>query len=194
MPLPVSPSIRIGLLEAATLAGVLGQLRGSAADVPDEGIDRLAGLARPAGDLAPPLALALEEPPEHDQERRQLDRLGQELVGPLLDRAHREVDRGVAGQDHHRQRGVELPEPGQEVEGGAVGEHVVEDHGVGAPLADRLLGGGDGVGLVDLEALALEEVADPEADTGLVVDDQDLGQSCSSRAGAGSIARGGPRV
>jgi len=85
------------------LPGLLGHLA-MAADVPRTGRPPR-GLAGPAGDLAALLALGLEEAPHHHEERGQLDGLGQELVRAFLDRAHGEVDRGVAGQDDHRQRG-----------------------------------------------------------------------------------------
>jgi hypothetical protein len=88
-----------------------------------------------------------------------------------------EVDRGVAGQDHDGQARVDLADPRQQLERGAVGQHVVEHERVRMLLAHEALRGGCGVGLFDLEALALEEIADAEADPGLVVDDQDLGHS-----------------
>ena len=157
---------------------------------PGEGVHRLAGLARAPGDLAPLLALALEQPLHHDEEGRQLHRLGQELVGALLDRAHGQVDRGVPGEHHHRQRRVDLAQARQEVEGRSVGQHVVEDDRVGVPVAHEPLGRGDGLRLLDLEALALEEVPDPEADPGLVVDDQDLRQGFS-RTRARRLSHGG---
>ena len=168
----------------AARRGELPRLLGEAPDGgggAGERVDRLAGQARAARVLAALLPLALEEALDDDQERRQLDGLGQELVRALLHRPHGEVDRRVAGQDDDRHRGVDLADAGQQVEGGPVGQHVVEDHGVGVPLAHRLLGGGDGVGLVDLQALALEEVAHAEADARLVVDDQYLGQGRRSR-------------
>ena len=123
------------------LARVLGQPRGSRPRCPVKGSTASrAWRARPA-DLAALLALALEQPPQHHQQRRQLDRLGQELVGAFLDRAHGQVDRGVAGQHHHRQRRVDLADPGQQLERRAVGQHVVEHHRVGVALAHDLLGG-----------------------------------------------------
>ena len=189
MPLPVSPSIRIGLLVAAIRLRLIGEgVNGGRG--PGEGVDRLAGLPRAARDLPPLLALALEQPPDHDQQGRQLHRLGQELVGALLDRAHRQVDRRVAGEHHHRHRRVDLAQARQEVEGRPVGQHVVEDDRVGVPVAHDPLGRGDGVRLLHLEALALEEVPDPEADPGLVVDDQDLRQGFS-RSRAGGLSHDG---
>ena len=159
--------------EPAGLARELADGGGAAG----ERVDQLACLACAPRDLAALLALALQQPLQHDEQGRQLDGLREELVGALLDRAHGQVDRRVAGQHHDRQRGLEVLDLPDQVERGAVGQQVVEHHRVRPAFAQRLLGGRQGVGLVDLEARGLEEGPHAEADAGFVVDDQDLGQS-----------------
>ena len=78
--------------------------RGSPLRGPGEGVDGLARLAGAPGDLPALLALVLEQALQHHEQRRQLDGLGQELVGAFLHRAHGEVDARVAREDDDGQR------------------------------------------------------------------------------------------
>ena len=87
-----------------------------------EGIDRAPRVAGLAGQRPLPVALLVEQPLDHDRQRAQLDRLGEEVLGALLDRLHREVDRAVAGQHDQRHRRVERAQPRQQVERVAVGQ------------------------------------------------------------------------
>jgi hypothetical protein len=118
-------------------------------------------------------ALLLEHALENHEQRRHLHRLGEQVLRSVLDRAHREVDGGVAGEDHDGQCVVGGLEAGQEVEGVAVGEQVVHDRGVEARAPACRLRGLAPLRLHHFESLGLEEVAHPEADRGLVVDDED---------------------
>ena len=156
-----------------------------AAEVPGEGVDAPRGpgaRGRPPGGAS--RAGVSSRRRSITSSAGQLDRLGQELVGAFLHRAHREVDRRVAGQHHDGQRS-------RRSRGSAAAARARCRRAAcgrarprpGGSSRTALLRRGAGVGLLDLEALALEEVADPEADPGLVVDDQDLGQAaCRSRA------------
>ena len=73
--------------------------RGSRASRPRNGAIDWPRLA----DLAPATLAAVAAggrgPAIEHQQRGELDRLGEELLGALLDRVHREVDRAVGGQD-----------------------------------------------------------------------------------------------
>lgn len=109
---------------------------------------------------------------EDDQQRREVDRLGEKLLGAFLDRRDGQLDAGVRGEDDHGDGGVDGLELRQQVEGRAVAQLVVEDDRV-RPHAARL---GEGVGtvlrLADVEAGRGEEAPDGHPDRLLVVDHQ----------------------
>ncbi len=70
-----------------------------------------------------------------------------EVVGAAAHRRHRHVDVAVAGDDDHRQLGVERGGVGQQLQAGAAGQaHVGDDDAgeVGAQQGQRLLGAGAG--------------------------------------------------
>ena len=71
---------------------------------------RLAGLARHLFSAA---ALIFQNSLQYDQQCRQLNRLGNELLRALFNSAHRQVNASMAGQDYHRQSGVDFFEAGQ---------------------------------------------------------------------------------
>ena len=171
LPAPVSPWIRTGLSEAATLPP---RRRAPGSPRSCRGTDRAAPApARAAGRLLLPVALVLEQPLEDHGQGLQLDRLRQELLRALLDRLDREVDRAVRGEDDDGHRGVQLPEAREQLERVAVRQRVVDDRDVRRRLAERRLGLGAALRLDDVESPAPQEVADAEAHRRLVVDEQD---------------------
>ena len=118
---------------------------------------------------------SLERAIEHDQKRRQLHGLGQELLGAFLDRLDRQVDGAVAGQQQHRQRRVLRLEGAQHVEAVAVRQREVDHRGVDGLPAQQLADRGDAVGLDVRVALAVEEAPAAASRTlSLVVHQQDL--------------------
>ena len=175
LPLPVSPSIRIGLLEAATLRASSASRR-IAAEVPVKGSTASrAWRARPAAWRRFSRWLS--------SSRRSITSSAGSSTGfarnwsapSLTARTARSIVAWPVSTTTGRVESISRILR-QQLERRAVGQHVVEHHRVGVELAHRLLGGGAGVGLLHVEALALEKVPDPEADPGLVVDDQDLRQ------------------
>ncbi len=60
----------------------------------------------------------------------QLDRLGQELLGSLLDGPHRQVYRAMGGEDDRGNGGIHGPQALEEDEAIAVGKLKVEDGGI----------------------------------------------------------------
>ena len=126
---PVSPWIKSGSGERATRAASaasfltigLSPKKGSTAF-------RACVVLRASETL--PHAARLERALEHHQQRGQLDGLGEELLGALLDRLHRQVDRAVRGQQHDGQRGVLGLERPQHLEAVAVRQREVHDRGV----------------------------------------------------------------
>ena len=153
-----------------------------------DGLPRLRGLARQR-DL--PHAPVLEGALDDDEQGGQLHRLGEELLGSLLDRLHREIDGAVAGEEDHGQGGVLGLQGAQHVEAVAVGQGEVHDRRVHRLLAQRLPGRGQAVRLEDLVALAAQEAPQGKAHVVLVVHEEDraLRHRASLRAGPGR--RGG---
>ena len=139
----------------------------------EEGIDRLALLRGLAHRGDPPHATVLERTLDDHLQGRQLDGLGQELLGPLLDRLHREVDRAVRGEEDHGQRRVLALEGPQNVEPVAVAQGEVHDGRIEGLLARALECLSRTVRLDDLEALAAQVAAQGNAYVLLVVHDED---------------------
>ena len=140
----------------------------------EERIDVVARAPLAGRGLLAAQAAVLQRALEDLLQRRQLDRLGEELLGALLDRLHRQVDRAVRGehQDHHVR--IELAQAVDGVHRLAVRQHVVEDHRVRPRLHQqraRLL---EALRLLDVETPPLEKVSDGEANGRIVVDDEDL--------------------
>ncbi len=106
LPAPVSPRISTGAWLFTTRTRLRLEIadRRARAEERRDGLPRLADLL--AGDL-PAVAAVLEALLDHDQQRRQIDRLGQELLGARLDGPHRQLDRAVAGQHDDRHVAIE---------------------------------------------------------------------------------------
>ena len=109
-----------------------------------ERIEHVARFFLAIGLIGLPAALRVERAVEDDQQRRQLDRLRQELLRPFLDGADRELDAGVRGEHDDGDRGIDRFELRQQIERGAVAQFVVEDDRV-RPLLARLRQRGDAV-------------------------------------------------
>jgi hypothetical protein len=118
----------------------------------------------------------LERAPDHDQQPVGLERLFDEVVGALLQRRDRGLDRAVTGDHHRRHRGLlalHRLEDAQPVESGAL-QPYIQDHQrrpPGAERGDRLVGIGGETGL---ESLVAQNALEQQPDIRLVVDDQDL--------------------
>jgi hypothetical protein len=68
-------------------------------------IDRVARILGPARQIAQPIASVGERSLDHHQQRGELDGLGEEVLGPFLHRANRQVDGTVSSQHEERDRG-----------------------------------------------------------------------------------------
>jgi hypothetical protein len=64
----------------------------------------------------PPEPRRFERPPDHHQQLVDVERLLDEVVGPLLDRRDRDLDVAVARDDHYRDRGIVAAHPLQDVD------------------------------------------------------------------------------
>jgi hypothetical protein len=95
----------------------------------------------------------------------------QVVDGALSKRVHRGLDARVA-RDQHDLGGVGGLEPGEEVEPAAVGQAKVDEQDVGRARLDLLAGFLQGAGGDHREALAPDELRQPEQEPGVVVDDQ----------------------
>jgi hypothetical protein len=101
------------------------------------------------------------------------ERLLHEIVGAAAHRLDGQRHVAVAGDDDHRQIGVELIDPAQQRHAVHAGQaHVGDDDAgeVGGQAALRLFGAGDGV---DRDAGQLHGLFATEADIGIVLDEQD---------------------
>jgi hypothetical protein len=94
------------------------------------------------------------------------------VPGAQLDGRDRVLDRREAGHEDHEHVGILLLDRAQQRQPVAVGQLEVEQDQVD-PVAQALARGGHAVRLEDGVALALEAIAQREADQRLVVDDQD---------------------
>ncbi len=72
-------------------------------------INRLTTLAGLAGELFLAIALIFKNALEDDEERRHFDRFRQKLFGAFFDRLHRQVNRGVPGEDDDGHARINLP-------------------------------------------------------------------------------------
>ena len=111
-----------------------------------------------------------------DQQRGQLHRLGQEMLGPFLDRPHRQVDRAVSGEDDDRQPSVsEALQPRQQLERRC--RPAASSRGCrvrAAVLRNAASAGLAGPGLLDRAVPSISRKSPiAEAHGRLVVDDQD---------------------
>ncbi len=171
LPLPVSPWMRTGVEATATRAAC-SESRRTTALSPRNGSGRRRSVRLRPASLTRRSRRTSMSRSTITQQRRELDGLRQEVLGALLDRLDREVDRAVSGQDQDRHGGVLALQAAQELETVSVRERVVEKHDVGCRRVEdlgRLRAAPCGQHLV---ALADEEQLERPADGRLVVDDQ----------------------
>ena len=93
LPVPVSPWIRTGRSVGDDPAARPPRAARIAALVPVKGSSTSRDSFVAVGQIGLPAALRVERALEDHEQRRQLDRLRQELLGPFLDRADRQLDR-----------------------------------------------------------------------------------------------------
>jgi hypothetical protein len=139
---------------------------------------RLRLVARPA-DLSGPVAAheqaLLDEPPHHGAQRGELDRLGEELLRSGLDRRHRDVDFAMAGEHQDRHVGGPLLEEGEDVEGVAVRQIVVEQDDLRPEVDEGGARRREIRGVLHFVTIHLEQMPQLGADHGIVVDNEDSG-------------------
>src|SRR5262252_8959305 len=124
------------------------------------------------GHHATAVLLVLDDALDDERERRQLDRLREELLRALLHGHHGELDRAMTGQHDDRHVDALLFDVRQQIEGGAVWKRVVDEREIGH-LRPQMGGGrGKRVGFVDVvpEGFKIRPHAQPRAR--LVVDDE----------------------
>ena len=126
-----------------------------------------------------------------------VDGLGQVVRRALPHRQHRGLDAAVAGDQEHRQLGLQAPRLAQQVEAVAVAEPQVGDHQVEAARPQPVEGGvhrGRHLGLV---VLGLQSQAQRLAVGFVVLDDQDPGglvAHAGSFSGRAAAAASGRRI
>ena len=119
-------------------------------------------------------SLGLEGALDERHQRRELDGFGEEVLSALLDRAHGEIDRAVAGEHDQRHVRIGALEPGEQIEGVPVGKHEVEHREVRPVVAEGGLAARQRRRLLHLVAVGFEEASDGRPHGGLVVDEEDL--------------------
>jgi hypothetical protein len=109
----------------------------------------------------------------YDREQRgKIAGLGEEVLGPLANRAHGEVDRRLPGQDDERcRRGCGL-EVLDQIERRSVGEKVIGEHDIEARGRQHLLRGRHRPARRHVQTGMGQVIADGDANDGLVVDQQ----------------------
>ena len=138
---------------------------------------------------------ALEELAHLDAQRVDLEGLGHEVGGAELHRLDGGRDGARRREHQHRRRVVALGQLAQEVDAGATGHHEIEQHGVGGTLVEQRKSRVDVARGRHVE-LVLEQHPQRLADTGLIVDDEDVRhrrggayRSAARSEGAGSSIR-----
>ena len=132
---------------------------------------RLGGLAQPA--------VLADQPPllggVRDRGRQPLavEGLGDEVVGPVLDRRDREVDVGVAGDEQHRELRVDRLHPLEELQPGHPRHADVGDDRALEVCVDRRERRLGAVERLHLEARELQHLRRRPAQVGVVVDEDD---------------------
>src|ERR1043165_8404016 len=86
------------------------------------------------------ISLFLQQTLEDNEQRRQFERLGQKLFGAFFNRTHGQIDRAVRRQHQQRSSRVDLFETRQQIERGAVRQHVVGDYYIRSRGAKNVLG------------------------------------------------------
>src|ERR1051326_392037 len=122
---------------------------------------------------------------EDDLQAREVHRLRHVILGADLERLHRRVDGGVAGEDDDGDVGIGLFDAVQQIETAAVGELQVDDGDVGDHLGDRAPAGLDGVGDFRFVSPLLDHVGHAGARRAIIVDDQHF----SHRSPSGNESR-----
>src|SRR4029079_11064909 len=116
------------------------------------------------------VALVLDGAADDHEQRIELHRLGEELLGAVLHRFDGGVDRGVGGEDDER-RVVDGAEVGDEIEGRAVGKAEIEHGDVGAERSKLDASGGAVVGLVDFESVGFQKSPYPKTWSGFIINE-----------------------
>ena len=89
---------------------------------------------------------------QNDLQARQIDRLGDVILGADLESLHRGIDSGVSGENDHRDVGIGFLDLVQQIDARAVGQLEVDDCHVGNELRNGGPPGLDRVGRLDFVA------------------------------------------
>ncbi len=117
---------------------------------------------------------------EDHLQARQVDGLGDVVLGSDLERLDRGVDRGVPGQDDHGDVGKLLLDAMKEIESAAVGELEVDDGHIGNQPGDGVPARFDRIGKLRLVAPFLEDIGHSGAGRAIIIDDEDSFHSSPS--------------
>ena len=120
------------------------------------------------GSLAPARPPAFQRALQDDQQRGQLDGLGEELIRAFLDGADRQID-GSVRREHDDRQVLQL---GQQIQGIAVGQPVVHHGCVGRGDRAQLQRALAVLRLGDLEPLVLEKGMEREPDRLRILDQE----------------------
>ena len=131
----------------------------------------LAQLAPQHADLAQ-RRVALDDLAQEDLQPLEIDRLGEVVVGAVLDRFDRRLDRSLRGQDDGRDRVAGVLDLPEQVESAHPGHHQIgQDDGrvEGLDLGQRLLAV---CGRFDVESPAADQLLEADASRAVVFDNQ----------------------
>ena len=173
LPVPDSPQISTDALVGAACsidAIDAADARAVADDAAEAAL--LAQLAAQLLDLAQRL-LPLDRLLQQDAQPRRIDRLAQVVVGAFLDRLDRGLDGALRREQDEREIGQLILQRAQQLEPAHARHDEVrhDDRGTeGGDLLHRLFAVG---GFVGLKAPRADELGEPDARRGIVLDDQD---------------------
>ena len=141
---------------------------------PKERVDSLSHARGLACRVLTTVPAALDQPPQDDAQRRQLNGLREELVRALFDGPHRQLDGAEPGEDHDRERRVRAPELRQQAERGSVRKLVVDHCQVWALSREDVLAFLARPRDLDSETVGREIGLEHPLHSSVVLDDKDL--------------------
>ena len=138
-----------------------------------EGIEMLPCSTGFVPEPAAAIALILQNPIDHEKQGRELNRLGQELLRPFLDRLSGDVQVFISGENDAGNAGVRSFHVGENVEGGAVGQARGDNESVRPRGLEGLESDAAGRRLRRLVPVDLKHSLEILADRDIRIDDQD---------------------
>jgi hypothetical protein len=118
--------------------------------------------------------MVVQGPHQRQLEALEVERFGQVIVGSLFDQIDRIIDGGIGGHDNHRQRRLELVDPGERLESAHAYHFHVHQHGIEITPLDNAHRGVPVVGFYAVVAPLPEHGAEHVAVHLFIIDHQNV--------------------